>query len=171
MAPLVKWHNCYDMLMLKQKMMMILRCYAWKAWKLNLNFIFISLFATLRYAIDTSFYKKPDVSIVLKLLLIYICRKQYFLCQFSRINALIDIEKLTLEQLSTRLLLPFEVHVHVPYCSEKYGSVPHRTAFCTLLIQIFQRINGDWMDYDQIIVRPCTAFVRKCTAIQYRTLL
>ena len=44
MAPLVKWHNYYDMLMLKQKMVMKLRCYALNAYKQFLIFILFTFF-------------------------------------------------------------------------------------------------------------------------------
>ena len=43
-APLVKWHNCYDMLMLKEKILIKLRFYAWNAWKLHLDFILFYIF-------------------------------------------------------------------------------------------------------------------------------
>ena len=40
-VPLGKWHNWYDMLMLKHKKMTKLRCYAWNAWKLNPNLFYL----------------------------------------------------------------------------------------------------------------------------------
>ena len=71
-------------------------------------------------------------------LLISICRKHEFRWQWSRINALIDFGKQTLEQSSTRLLLSFEVQVHMRYCTK--STVLYRTVFLFTLIHMFQRI-------------------------------
>jgi len=44
---------------------MELRLYAWNALNTIRGFILFTVFATSRYTIDTSFYKRTDVSIVL----------------------------------------------------------------------------------------------------------
>ncbi len=79
---------------------------------------------------------------------------------------MIDFGKLTLEQLSTRLLLPFEVHVQVRYGTE--STVPCIVQLAVHFNPFISKDYGNCMYYVQLmIVRPCTVFVRNCTTVQY----
>ena len=131
-------------------------------------FCFSLFFATLRYAIDTSFYKRTDVSMILvDYRLIYVksngfCDNGHELMHWSIFG------KLTLELLSTRLLLPFGVQVQVRYCTE--STVPCIVQLSVHFNPFISKDYGNFMNYVQLmIVQPCTAFVRNCTIVQYVT--
>ena len=91
-------------------------------------------------------------------LLISICRKHSFLWQWSRINALIDFGKLTLETIEYSIATSFRSTSTYTILYWKYGDVPY--IFSVHFNPYVSDDYRDWMDYDQFMtVRPCTVIL------------
>ena len=148
MAPLVKWHNCYDILTLNQNMLMKLRNSARNSYKLILVFFFfLHFFATLRYAIDTSFY--DELMWVFFYLAIGLCMPKALIYVAVVTNKCIDRlweTDIMWNSWALDCYYTFRSTGIDTILYWEYVTLPYRTIFLFTLIHMLQRIMGiEWI--------------------------